>query len=111
MDTSLDPIARCVGHDPARESDRTPLGAVPAGTSVEMALNVLGDARTRVHRVELEVAGAAWVARLVSAMCYFKPPSLLMPFPLLKSPGHHPLLILQEFLYFFFFFFMEIKSP
>ncbi len=61
MDTSLDPIARCVGHDPARESDRTPLGAVPAGTSVEMALNVLGDARTRVHRVELEVAGAAWV--------------------------------------------------
>lgn len=58
---SMDPVVRCAGHDPAREADRTPLGAVPAGTVVEVALNVLGDARTCVRRVELEVANAAWV--------------------------------------------------
>ncbi len=61
MDVPLDRIAHCVGHDPARESDRTPLGSVPAGTAVEVALNALGDARTRMRRVELEVADAAWV--------------------------------------------------
>lgn len=94
MDTSLDPIARCVGHDPARESDRTPLGAAPAGTAVEVALNVLGDARPCVRRVELEAADAAWVltgagnpGAQVHTLWAAEKPGTSMGSPLAGAPG------------------------
>ncbi|MBO4353263.1 MAG: hypothetical protein J5818_07235, partial [Eggerthellaceae bacterium] len=47
-----------VGHDPCRERDRMPVGAIPAGQAVRVTLRVAEPARALVESVEMLVAEA-----------------------------------------------------